>query len=495
MNYEFLYNECKKYYPNYKILKNGAIVAYSGEKTGRCPKDKRIVIDNDTKDIDWGSVNIPISNQVYQYFKQIATEYIDIQEIKKKVYIVDGYAGWKNKKHIRIICINPYHAIFMKNMLIDTDKEIYGTPDLTIYNVGELKLPLCELECEYLKKYPLNDTLVGFNFTDKSVIIFGTEYAGEIKKAVFTYMLYEMPKVGLLPLHSSANIDKLGNTTLFLGLSGTGKTTLSADDDSFLIGDDEHIWDYDGIYNIEGGCYAKCIGLDKSKEPQIYNAIKYGAILENVIVNDQEPDYDDPKITENTRCSYPLNFIENAKIPAMGNHPKNIIFLCCDSTCLLPAVCRLDRRSANFMFISGYTSKIAGTEVGVLKAEPTFSSCFAGPFIVWQPYVYGSMLMTMIHKYKTNVWLVNTGYRKKGRIPLNISRKIVNLIKSGEINFLPRDRLEYFDIEYVTYHNDIDDNILNPKLEWTLEEYNKELKKLYDSFIDNYNKKMNTNYE
>lgn len=489
MEYSFLYSECAKYYPNYRVSENGAQIAYSGEKTGRSPKDKRIVYDDNTHNIDWGTVNIPMSKDLYFFYKEKVINYIDNKKKDNRVYIIDGYAGWKNSKLIRVICVNPYHAIFMKNMLIDpkyikTNEN--RSPDFIIYAAGEIKLsnvnkPLINHQIDI--KNPLKDTLIGFNFTDKSMIILGTEYAGEIKKAVFSYMLFEMPKLNLLPLHSSANVNIDNNcTTLFLGLSGTGKTTLSTDDYSNLVGDDEHIWCDEGIYNIEGGCYAKCAYLDQNKEPQIFNSIKYGAILENVILNNNVIDYNDLTITENTRCSYPLNFINNCVIPAIANHPNNIIFLTCDATGLLPLVSELEDENIIFMFLAGYTSKMAGTEIGINKPEPVFSSCFAGPFIVWEPILYGQMLKEKIKKYGARVWLVNTGYNAKGdRYPLNISRQIINDIKTGIIDTYCINKLEHFNLKY--FSRDPNDTLFNPKLNWDSEDtYLYHLNELYNKF-------------
>lgn len=488
MNYEQLYKDCLEYYPNYKKTLTNAMVAYSGEKTGRSPKDKRIVRDETTENINWGDVNIPMSDKVYMHYKEIAIDYID-KKPYYRTYIVTGYAGWLNKRKIKVVCVNPYHAIFMKNMLV----EIYDDnrpADFTIYCVGELKLsdvtpyPLQDI-CN--SAFPLKDTLIGFNFKDKSMIIFGTEYAGEMKKAVFSYMLYEMPKIGLLPLHSSANIDKNGNTTLFLGLSGTGKTTLSTDGNSKLIGDDEHIWTDDQCYNIEGGCYAKCIGLNKNSEPEIYNAIKFGSILENTIIKENgEIDFDDNSITENTRCSYPIYFIENSVIPCVGEHPKNIIFLTCDATGILPIVSELKGEQIEMMFVCGYTSKVAGTEIGVTKPVSTFSACFAGPFIVWHPRLYSKMLMEKINKHGSRVWLVNTGYNVAGkRYPIETSRKVVDLIKTGEIDTLVKKKLDYFDIDYFVRNEG--DELFDPMLLWK-SGYDAELKILYQKFMIIYNK-------
>lgn len=491
MNYKNLYIKCINYDPIHTtILKNGAISVKSGDKTGRCPKDKRIVYDELTENIDWNSVNVKMSKNFYLKIKDSVLEYLN--KNSADLYIVHGKAGWTNSKSILIYCSNPYHAIFMKNMLINAEVHNYNNYvlegvekiDFTIYAFGNLKLSQFKIDEKHKNHFdhenPLTDTMIGFNFTDESMIILGTEYAGEIKKAIFTYMLYIMPKENMLPLHSSANVDKNGSTTLFLGLSGTGKTTLSSDDNSSLIGDDEHIWWENGIYNIEGGCYAKCINLDREKEPQIYNAIRECAVLENVVINNGEVDYDDSSITENTRCSYPLNHIENSIIPAICGHPKNIIFLTCDASGLFPPVCLLRGNMIKNLFMAGYTSKIAGVEVGVKKTEPTFSPCFAGPFIVWHPEKYAEMLLEKVSKYGSTVWLINTGYTNNGkRYPINYSRKIIEYIKNGKIYNMKVNNLQYFDITY--YTGDMDDICIKcPSTYWSsYGEYKIELKNLF----------------
>lgn len=472
------------------VLRNGAISVKSGDKTGRCPKDKRIVYDDLTKNIDWNDVNIKMSERLYRRIKKSVEGHLDINS--KDVLVVYGRAGWENSKYILIYCSNPYHAIFMKNMLVDS--EVYNCDnnidrhiqkvDFTIYAFGNLKLSEFNIEDIHIddldRKNPLKDTMIGFNFSDESAIILGTEYAGEIKKAIFTYMLYIMPKEDMLPLHSSANVDENGNTTLFLGLSGTGKTTLSSDKSSFLIGDDEHIWWEEGVYNIEGGCYAKCINLDKEKEPQIYNAIRNNAVMENVVVTNGEVDYNDSSITENTRCCYPLNHIDNSIIPAVCSHPKNIIFLTCDASGLLPPVSVLEGDTIKKFFMVGYTSKMVGVEIGVKKTESTFSPCFAGPFIVWHPEKYANMLIRNVEKHKSKVWLVNTGYTNNGkRYPINYSRKIIDYIKNGKIYNMKINNLPYFDIKYYTGHTD-DVCIDSPSLYWSsYEKYKTELKNLH----------------
>jgi len=325
--------------------------------------------------------------------------------------VVDGFAGWDEKYRIkvRVVCARAYHALFMRNMLIRPDpKDLeHFHPDYTIYNAGSFP-------ANRYTEGMTSGTSVAINFADKEMVILGTEYAGEMKKGVFTVLFYEMPvKHNVLTLHSSANEGKDGDVTVFFGLSGTGKTTLSADPNRALIGDDEHCWSDRGVFNIEGGCYAKTIGLSGEKEPDIYNAIKFGSVLENVVFdpNTRHVDYDDCTLTENTRCAYPIEYIPNAKIPCLStNHPSNIILLTCDARGVLPPISKLNSAQTMFHFISGYTSKMAGTEDGVTEPQATFSSCFAQPFLALHPMRYAKMLAEKIESHSTNAWLLNTGW-------------------------------------------------------------------------------------
>jgi phosphoenolpyruvate carboxykinase (ATP) len=371
----------------------GALCAFSGVKTGRSPKDKRIVLDDTTKDdVWWGSVNMPIPPKT---FKMLESRAVDYLSTRPRLYVVDGYASWDKRYKItaRIVTCRGYHAHFMRNMLIVPTKEelqedfINKQPDYLVLNAGEFKAG--QYEGVETKTCP------SINFTEKKMVILGTQYAGEMKKGLFSVMNYIMPKQGILSMHASANEGQKGDITLLFGLSGTGKTTLSADPHRKLIGDDEHCWTPDGIFNIEGGCYAKCVNLDRNKEPDIYDAIRFGAVLENVRFKDnksREVDYDNISITENTRASYPLEHIRGVKIPAVGGHPKNIFFLTCDAYGVLPPVSKLDHNQAMYHFVSGYTSKVAGTEVGIKDPEPTFSACFGAAFLPLHPSAYAELL-------------------------------------------------------------------------------------------------------
>ncbi|RUP17643.1 phosphoenolpyruvate carboxykinase [ATP], partial [Jimgerdemannia flammicorona] len=403
-----LYEEALTHEMGTVISSAGALCSYSGKKTGRSPKDKRIVEEESSgNDIWWGPVNTKISERVFLINRERAVDYLNTTE---RLYVFDGYAGWdpKYRKKIRVVASRAYHILFMHNMLIrPTDEELedFGTPDFTIYNAGSFPA----------NRYTTgmtSTTSVAINFKRSEMVILGSEYAGEMKKGVFTVMHYLMPKAGVLSLHSSANEGPNGDVSLFFGLSGTGKTTLSADPHRKLIGDDEHCWSDTGIFNIEGGCYAKCIDLSAEKEPDIFNAIRFGAVLENVVLDEDSRvvEYADDSLTENTRCAYPIDFIPNAKIPCIGGHPKNIILLTCDAFGVLPPVSKLTSAQVMYHFISGYTTKIPGTEDGVVEPQATFSACFGAPFLVLHPQKYASMLAEKIHSHSADAWLINTGW-------------------------------------------------------------------------------------
>lgn len=500
MNYnptkEQLYEDAIQNF-GYKISSNGSLVALSGEKTGRSPKDKRIVLTEKTKDIWWGNVNIPISKQLYNIYKDYAILYLNNH---KNTYKVDLYAGWdkNNQLKIRLYCYNPYHALFMQNMLIPATESFNDDDiDFTIYNVGHLKLSSVNVNSVNinLNDISLKDTLISLNFDDMTSVIYGSDYAGEMKKSILTLYMYLMPLQGHLPLHSSANINDDNKVSLFFGLSGTGKTTLSADPKRYLIGDDEHVWTNNGIFNIEGGCYAKCVNLDEDKEPDIFKAIRYGSVLENVIMNNQRiVDYTDISITENTRCAFPLYFIDKVKIPAIGNYPNNIILLTCDASGLLPPVAKLNKEQAVFMFICGYTSLIGSTVSGETGIKPIFSSCFGEPFLIWSPKKYGDLLKQKLEQYETNVWIVNTGwiggeYGKGKRISIKYSRSIIDAIhneKIGEYEEFP-----FFKFQIPKYCENVPSEILDPRNTTLDDNYLDKLRDLHNKFIDNYNLKCN----
>jgi phosphoenolpyruvate carboxykinase (ATP) len=451
------------------ITSSGALAIRSGSKTGRSPKDKRIVEDDASKeDIWWGEINIPLSENSFLINRQRARDYLNT---RSRLYVLDGYAGWdpRYRLKIRVICESAYHALFMHNMLVrPTEEELkeFGEPDYVIYNAGHFPAN------PYTSEMGSN-TSVDLSFEHKEFVILGTEYAGEMKKGVFTAMNYLMPKQGVLSMHCSCNEGQEGDVSLFFGLSGTGKTTLSAEAHRKLIGDDEHCWTDDGIFNIEGGCYAKTIGLSAEKEPEIYDAIRYGTVLENVVFDPvtRDVNYDDGRITQNTRASYPIEFIDNAKIPCVGGHPENIIFLTCDAFGVLPPVSKLTPEQAMYHFISGYTAKVAGTEMGVTEPQATFSACFGAAFMVWHPTKYAELLAERMKKHSSTAWLVNTGwsggaYGEGSRMNLKYTRAIIDAIHDGSLAKAETVTDPVFHLAVPKSYNGVPAEILIPEQTW-----------------------------
>lgn len=480
----------------YGITNTEALCAYSGTYTGRCPHDKRISYNNDTtrKQVWWGNVNIDLSQEIMDECYKKGMNHI----LKKNnIYVMDSYAGWDNREggmriNIRTICSDPYHALFIKNMLIPSEKKHNSKEiNLTILNCGDITTR----DIGTYNKGGVNENLIGLNLDKGQVVIYGTKYAGEMKKAVLTYVMHVMPNYNHLPLHSSACINSNGDTLMFFGLSGTGKTTLSATEGLQLIGDDEHVWTQKGIFNVEGGCYAKCVGLTEKREPEIFSSIKRGAVLENVVLDDKNiPNFLDTSITYNTRCAYPLNHLSNVKIPAyIDTHPKNIIFLVCDAYGIFPAISKLTIQQARFYFMLGYTCKIVGTEQGVSHPEKTFSSCFAEPFITHHPEIYGDLLEEKIKKHYTNVWLLNTGWLKNGnRMDLNTTRSIVNMISNG-FNMGEFKQHKQFHFSVPISLPNVETNYLQPELNWnSVDEYEKEANNMYEEFCLEFENKFGT---
>ena len=465
-----LYEEALRYEPDTAIASTGALVALSGKKTGRSPKDKRVVENEaSVNDIWWGSVNVKLPDSTFVINRERAVDYLNT---RSHLYVVDGFAGWDPKYRIkvRIICARAYHALFMWDMLIrPTAEELadFGAPDYTIINAGGFSANAQTAGMS-------SKTSIALSFERKEMVILGTEYAGEMKKGVFTIMNYLMPKQGVLSMHCSANESKEGTTSLFFGLSGTGKTTLSADPGRLLIGDDEHCWSDDGIFNIEGGCYAKMINLSAEQEPEIWSALKFGSVLENVIYNPQTRvvDFADTRITDNTRGAYPIEFIENAKLPCVGPHPTNVVFLTCDAFGVLPPVARLNPAQAMYHFISGYTAKVAGTEEGVTDPEATFSACFGAPFLVWHPTKYAEMLAEKLRHHNAPTWLVNTGWSGGGhgvgsRMKLKYTRAIIDAIHDGSLANAPTETDPVFGLEVPTLCEGVPSEILIPRNTWS----------------------------
>jgi len=472
------------------LVSSGALAAYSGEKTGRSPADKRVVKHPDSQDdIWWGSVNIGLDEHIFMVNHERAVDYLNT---RSELYVFDGYAGWdpEYQLKVRIICSRSYHALFMHNMLIRPTKDqlkSFGEPDYVVFNYGQFP-------ANRYTSQMTSATSVDLSFEKKQIVILGTEYAGEMKKGIFTVMNYLMPKQGQLSMHCSANEGGDGNVSLFFGLSGTGKTTLSADPERNLIGDDEHCWTDNGVFNIEGGCYAKCIGLSEEKESEIFGAIRFGSLLENVVFdeNSHEVDYEDSSITENTRASYPVEYIPNAKIPCVGGHPKNIVFLTCDAFGVLPPVSMLSPEQAMYHFISGYTAKVAGTEVGVTEPKATFSACFGAAFIVWHPSKYAELLAERMLKHNSKAWLVNTGwsggpYGVGKRMNLKYTRAIIDAIHDGSFESIETVSDPIFGFLIPTQCPDVPEEILLPRNTWKNgSEYDEKAKDLAQLFNENF---------
>lgn len=468
----------------------GALVVETGKYTGRSPDDKFIVDSSSVHEkISWGKINVPISEDKFFALKAKVLDYLR----DKTLYVFDGFAGADRKytKNFRIINEKASQNLFIHQLLVRPDESelINFKPDYTIYSVPGFK---CVPEVDGVN----SEAAIIINYESKEVIIVGSGYAGEIKKSVFSVMNYELPHVDVLPMHCSANIDDNGNTTIFFGLSGTGKTTLSADPSKMLIGDDEHGWSADGVFNIEGGCYAKCIGLKEENEPEIFNAIKFGTLLENVVVDkDGNPDYEDGSLTENTRAGYPIDYIPNAKLDGIGTIPKTIVFLTADAFGVLPPISKLDRNTAMYHFVSGYTSKLAGTERGITEPTTTFSTLFGAPFFPLDASVYAEMLGKKLDETGANVFLVNTGWcgGKAGDVPrmkLKYTRAMVSAAITGELNDVEYIKDPIFNVNIPKTCPNVPDEILNPENLWAdKDSYIKTAKTLAKKFEENFTKK------
>ena len=488
-----LYEDAMRLEAESKISSQGALVCLSGLKTGRSPKDKRVVRHPQSeKDIWWGSVNVALEPSAFALNRERARAWLNTRSI---LYCIDGFVGWDPayRLKVRVLCSRPYHALFMHNMLIRPNEEelrSFGTPDYVIYNAGDY--PNDRLVAE-LKR----ETCIDLSFEDRELVILGSEYAGEMKKGIFTVMNYLMPKQGVLSMHCSATAGLHSErSSLLFGLSGTGKTTLSADPHRRLIGDDEHCWTDNGIFNMEGGCYAKTINLTEENEPDIYRALRFGAVLENVVLDehDRHVRYEDARITENTRGAYPYEFIPNVKSPCTAGHPTDVIFLTCDAFGVLPPVSRLTPAQAMYHFISGYTAKVAGTEVGVTEPEATFSPCFGGPFLVWPPARYAELLAEKLHEHGSHVWLVNTGWSGGGygvgkRMKLPLTRAIITAIHSGVLPQSPHSVHPVFRTETIMRCPGVPDDVLDPRKAWSdSSAYDATARKLAGLFRENFKK-------
>lgn len=475
------------------LSNTGALVITTGKYTGRSPDDK-FIVDSPSihDDIAWGEVNHPISNEIFQSIYKKLTAYLQ----KRDLFVFTGKAGADSKytKKFRIINENASQNLFIHQLLIrPTEEEIknYGVPDFNIIVAPNFN---CDPKIDKVN----SEVAIIINFDKKIAIICGTKYSGEIKKMVFTLMNFLMPKENVLPMHCSANMDPITReTAIFFGLSGTGKTTLSADPNRKLIGDDEHGWSETGIFNFEGGCYAKCINLKEENEPEIYRAIKFGSVVENVVMNPEtrEIDYTDNTLTPNTRVGYPIHYIPNAELSGVGGIPKVIIFLSTDSFGALPPISRLSQEAAMYHFVTGFTAKIAGTERGINEPKPTFSTCFGEPFMPRDAQVYATMLGEKIKKYGTKVYLINTGwtggpYGVGSRINLKYTRAMVNAVLNGEMDNVTYSHDEIFNLDVPTSCPNVPTEILNPINTWADKSaYTVAAKELANKFVKNFAEK------
>lgn len=476
-----------------QLSDKGALTVTTGKYTGRSPKDKFIVDTPAVHDtIAWGSVNVPITKEKFDAIKNKMAAYLQNREI----FIFDGFAGADPActKKFRIVNELASENLFIHQLLIrPTAEELanYGEADFTIIAAPGFK---CIPEVDGVN----SEAAIMIDYEAKMVIIAGSQYAGEIKKSVFSVMNYLMPKEGVLPMHCSANMDpETGDTAVFFGLSGTGKTTLSADPNRKLIGDDEHGWSDRGIFNFEGGCYAKTINLDPEGEPEIYGAIRFGSLMENVVLDPETrvPDFDDGSLTENTRVGYPVDFISNAAIPGIGKIPKVVIFLTADAFGVLPPISRLDENAAMYHFVTGFTSKLAGTERGITEPQPTFSTLFGAPFMPMDPSVYAEMLGERIEKYNTKVYLVNTGwsggpYGVGSRMKLKYTRAMITAALNGTFDSVEYKHDEIFNVDVPQSCPDVPAEIMNPRDTWADKAaYDEAAKKLARMFQENFTKK------
>ena len=458
------------------LAANGGFVARTGDRTGRSPKDKYL---EDTAEvhakIGWGGFNTPITPANFDKVLAIATEHLNSQ---KDLFVFEGFVGADptHRLSARVVTEQAWHNLFIRTLFIPQGSKAAGpnaqwNHDWTILNAGRRRLTAEEQAALGVK----SPVIIVQSLTRKLVVIVGSEYAGEMKKSLFYAMNYDMPEAGVFPMHCSCNVDKKdpGNVALFFGLSGTGKTTLSADPNRALVGDDEHGWTNTGVFNFEGGCYAKCIKLTREGEPQIFDAIRFGSVLENLVIDPETrvPDYFSAKYTDNTRVTYPIDYIPDAVIPSVVGHPKNVIFLTADAYGVLPPVAKLTREQAMYYFVNGYTSKLAGTEVGVTEPQPNFSACFGAPFLPRPAKVYAEMLAAKVAQHGADVWLLNTGwtggpYGQGERFSLKYTRQFVTDILNGSLRNAQFQPDPVFGLFVPTRVSGVPDQMLNPRATW-----------------------------
>ncbi|MDM5249846.1 phosphoenolpyruvate carboxykinase (ATP) [Lysinibacillus sp. G4S2] len=473
---------------------DGAVRAETGKYTGRSPKDKYTVEEESTKDkIDWGKVNQPISSEVFDNLYVKVVKYLKERD---ELFVFKGFAGADKDSQLSIQVINEYawHNLFSHQLFIrPTEEELAShVADFTVISAPNFK-------ADPAIDGTASETFIIVSLEKKIILIGGTEYAGEIKKSIFGIMNYLLPQQGILSMHCSANVGEAGDVALFFGLSGTGKTTLSADPDRKLIGDDEHGWSDNGVFNIEGGCYAKTINLSAEKEPEIYNAIRFGSVLENVAVDPETRvcDYDNGSLTENTRVAYPIQYIENIVDPSVAGHPKTIIFLTADAFGVLPPISKLTKEQAMYHFLSGFTSKLAGTERGVTEPEPVFSTCFGSPFLPLPATVYAEMLGQKIDEHGAQVYLVNTGwtggeYGTGSRMKLSYTRSMVRAAIDGKLANVETIQDSVFGLNIPTAIEGVPTEVLNPRDAWADKvAYDKKAAELAGLFNENFKKFSN----
>jgi phosphoenolpyruvate carboxykinase (ATP) len=469
----------------------GAIAAVTAPHTGRSPNDRFVVRDENSEGVvDWGKVNVPVSPEHFAALRTDVVAYLNDHEL----YVHDARAG-EDATHginVRVISESAWHSLFAYNMFLrlSAEERVDFEPGFTVLHAPHLK-------ADPARHGVNSETAIMVNFTAREVVVCGTRYAGEIKKSIFSVLNHMLPEAGVLPMHCSANIGPEGDTALFFGLSGTGKTTLSADASRGLIGDDEHGWSEEGTFNFEGGCYAKTIRLSPEGEPEIYQATQmFGTILENVILSEatREIDFEDGSITENTRASYPIHYIPNAVLPSRGGHPDNVVFLTADAFGVLPPISRLTPEQAMYHFLSGYTAKVAGTERGVTEPQATFSACFGGPFLPRHPGVYAKMLGEKLREHGAKVWLVNTGWSGGGhgvgsRMKLSHTRAMVNAALAGDLDGAEYVTNEIFGLDVPTAVPGVPAEVLSPRSTWADgEAYDASATKLAEMFKANFEK-------
>jgi phosphoenolpyruvate carboxykinase (ATP) len=479
------------------ITRSGAVAIDTGVFTGRSPKDKYVLLDDKTRSTVWWrsemakvSDNKPVSDEIWNHCKNIASEQLS----GKRLFVVDCFCGANRNSRlsVRFIIEVAWQAHFVKNMFIrpENDELDNFKPDYVVLNASKATNP------KWQKQGLNSENFIIFNLTEGMTVIGGTWYGGEMKKGIFSVMNYYLPLKGIASMHCSANVGKNGDTAIFFGLSGTGKTTLSTDRERALVGDDEHGWDDDGVFNFEGGCYAKCIKLSKQNEPDIFNAIKRDALLENLVVlSDGTIDFNDNTKTENTRVSYPIYHIDNIVKPvSKAGHAKKVIFLTADAFGVLPPVSRLTEEQTRYYFLSGYTAKVAGTERGIKEPVPSFSTCFGGTFLMLDPLVYANELSNKMKVNHAEAWLVNTGwmggsYGSGTRIDLPSTRLIINAILNNSIDNCEFITLPVFNLSIPTKVDGVDESILDPSRSWeTTSRWHVAATDLALKFINNFSK-------